>query len=72
MAARVSIKGPKSVRVPPQRASFVLGSRPPALRSPRIKPAIGVSQYSKQLQSQSGVPSIAGTGFGNTGNTGES
>lgn len=69
--ARVSIKGSTKVRVPPQRASFVLGSRPPALRSPRIKPAIGVSQYGKQLTSNTGIPQIGGTA-GDTGRSGES
>lgn len=70
MVARVSIKGAKSVRLPPQRASFVLGSRPPALRNPSlgsnagiaIKPqAPNTTQYGK-------VP----IGFGNTMQTGES
>ena len=56
----------------PSHTPFVLGSRPPALRSPRIKPAIGVTQYAKQLNSGSGVPSQAGVGFGDTGKTGES
>jgi hypothetical protein len=56
----------------PSHASFVLGSRPPALRNPRIKPAVGVTQYGKQLASQSGVPNVSGAGFGDTGQTGES
>jgi len=62
---RINIRGPKTASAP-THTPFVLGSRPPALRSPRIKPATGVTQYAKQL----GVPS-ASSGFGNTGKTGE-
>ena len=72
MAFKVSMKGPTKVREAPQHASFVLGSRPPGLRSPRIKPLEGISQYGKQLQTQAGVPPVGGAGFGNTGQTGES
>lgn len=74
------MKGSTSVRVPPSRASFVLGSRPGALRSPSlgrntgisIKPQEGVTQYGKQFAANSGVPNIGGVGFGNTAKTGES
>ena len=60
--------------------SFVLGSRPGALRSPRlgsnsgisIKPQTGVTQYGKQMAANNGIPSMGGVGFGNTAKTGES
>lgn len=72
-------KGPTKVSVP-SRPSFVLGSRPPDMYAPRvaprpqgnimsapprIKPALGVTQYGK---SQSPAQ---GPGFGLTGLTGE-
>lgn len=72
MAKGISIKGPRTAGSAPQHASFVLGSRPPALRNPRIKPAIGVTQYGKQLNAGSGIPNVSGVGFGNTAETGES
>jgi hypothetical protein len=60
--------GPKAAPTPPDRASFVLGSRPPDLRAPRIKPmAASTTQYGK---TQTGNP--AGASYGNTGDTGYS
>ena len=73
-------KGSTSVKVPGAHASFVLGSRPAALRNPRlssnagisIKPQQGVTQYGKQFAANSGVPNVGGVGFGDTGKSGES
>lgn len=62
---RVNVRGPEKSSAP-SFTRFALGTRPPALRSPRIKPAENVTQYAKQLN----VPS-ASAGFGNTGKTGE-
>jgi len=68
LAMRGSKKGPKSVPIPNQK--FVLGSRPPGLRSPRIKPLQGQTQYGKTpavpaMQAQNN-PFASGAGFGNT------
>jgi hypothetical protein len=62
---KLNIRGPRQSSAP-SFTRFALGTRPPALRSPRIKPAIGVTQYAKQL----GVPSAV-SGPGDTGKTGE-
>lgn len=73
MAMRVKVggKGPTSVPTPPQRPSFVLGSRPGSLRAPpvpRIKPgAANTTQYGKV-----NIGNPAGASFGNTGQTGMS
>lgn len=40
--------GPKSAPTPPSRANFVLGSRPPDMYAPRIKPLDAQRQYGKQ------------------------
>ena len=61
---------PKSVPNPPERPSFVLGSRPGSLRAPpvpRIKPGPpGTTQYGK-----ANLGNPAGASFGNTGQTGQ-
>ena len=72
--------GSTKVRVAPQHATFELGTRPAALRNPRlgansgisIKPQSGVTQYGKSLNQGFGVPDVAGVGFGNTAKSGES
>ena len=46
------------VPTPPERASFVLGSRPPDLRGPpiqRIKPQQGQTNYGKIQANPSGI-----------------
>lgn len=72
--------GPKTVKKPPMRPSFVLGSRPQTMRAapaPRIKPMVGVTQYGKQSPGGGlGGPGVAdnpgGAAFGDTGETGMS
>jgi len=71
--------GHKSVPTPPSRASFVLGSRPQTLRAappPRIKPALGMTQYGKTAGGGLGGPgnmsNPAGASFGDTGQNGMS
>jgi hypothetical protein len=57
----LSVGAPKkTTKVPnvPERASFVLGSRPPDLRGPpiqRIKPQQGVTNYGKIAANPAGV-----------------
>jgi hypothetical protein len=46
MAFSISKKGPKSVPGP-KAPKFVLGSKPPGMRSPRIKPLSGQTMYGK-------------------------
>ena len=68
--ARTSVSADSTtVRKPPMRPSFVLGSRPGTLRAnpvPRIKPMAGQTNYGKQ----NGQSNPAGAGFGDTGMTG--
>ncbi len=52
MAFSVAKKGPKQIPGP-KAPKFVLGSKPPGMRSPRIKPITGQTQYGKE----SGQPS---------------
>jgi hypothetical protein len=71
MAGRFAIKSGgshKSVPTPGASPSWVLGSRPPDLRAPRIKPLSsgpGTRQYGKGMQA--GTPNPGGAGFGQTG-----
>jgi hypothetical protein len=71
--AKISAKaGSRSVPTPPQRASFVLGSRPSQLRAnpvPRIKPQFGVTQYGKSPAGGGGPGNPAGASAGDTGQT---
>lgn len=71
MAFKVgSVKsGPKTVGTPPARPSFVLGSRPPDLRAPRIKPMTGQTQYGKTSGISPRSFNAGGAGFGNTAQT---
>jgi len=71
MAFKVgSIKsGPKTVGTPPARPSFVLGSRPPDLRAPRIKPLSGQTQYGKSQGLGPRPFNASGAGYGDTGQT---
>lgn len=67
MRINAAKSGPKAVPTPPTRANFVLGSRPPDLRAPRIKPlAAGTTQYGKGAN----LGNPAGASFGDTGQTG--
>ena len=63
---RIHISGPTKSSAP-SFTRFALGTRPPSLRSPRIKPAENVTQYAKSLN----IPKV-NAGFGDTGKTGES
>jgi hypothetical protein len=50
------------------RTSFVLGSRPPGIRAPSIKPmAASTRQYGKADTVP--APNLGGSNFGNTGQT---
>lgn len=64
MAARgvsAAKAGPKSVATPRERPQMVLGSRPPDMYSPRIKPAdASQRQYGKKRQPAGADPSTIG------------
>ena len=51
--------GPKTMKKPPSKPTFVRGSRPSSLSAPSIKP-LNTRDYGKQ-------PPITETGFGTTG-----
>lgn len=71
LAIKGGKSGPKSVPTPPQRASFVLGSRPAGMRAPpvpRIKPVLANREYGKATA----APQAPGAGFGDTGMTSRS
>jgi len=56
---------PKKVPTPPERAQFVLGSRPPGLRAPaiqRIKPMAGQTNYGKVTPDPTGSVTAGNTG----------
>ena len=66
-------KAPKAAPTPPQRASFVLGSRPGSLRAappPRIKP--GPANTTNYAKVPAADPNPVGASFGNTAMTGMS
>lgn len=62
-----SKSGPKSVPMS-TKPSWVLGSRPPGLRAPRIKPVNGQTMYGKSAGPRQA--NLAGSSFGDTGDEG--
>ena len=65
--ASISVKSPKSKSVGADTSGreFVLGSRPPDVYSPRIKPLTGQTQYGKD-QDPARQANISGINSGST------
>lgn len=69
MAIRVSKKGPSSVSAPPQRPSFVLGSRPSSLYAPKSQPRedADISKAPRIVQNSPSQRQYGKSPFGTTG-----